>query len=68
MASDSVPFLNVESDFAKLVNVTDNEKSKLIDFAANDFASLRAALIDYVKAVYPLDYQNFEGIVTGKQA
>jgi hypothetical protein len=59
MASNSVPFTDVASDFTKLVNVTDNEKSKLIDFAANDFASLRSALIDYIKAVYPFDYQNF---------
>lgn len=36
-----------------------DEKSKVINFAANDFASLRESLIDYIKAVYPLDYQNF---------
>lgn len=60
MTTNSVPFTDVASDFAKLVNVEDNKKSQLIDFAASDFASLRQALIDYIKAVYPLDYQNFQ--------
>ena len=49
----------VESDFLKLVNVEEDKKSNLIDFGAVDFASLKSALVKYIKAVYPLDYQNF---------
>ena len=44
------------SDFLKLAKVEDADKEKLINFAATDFLNLRQALIDYIKAVYPLDY------------
>lgn len=50
---------NVQSDFLKLATIPESSKSQLIDFAATDFIVLRQKLIDYVKAVYPLDYQNF---------
>jgi hypothetical protein len=43
----------------KLVTFVDNEKSTLVDFTATDFASLRTALLNYIKLVYPLDYNNF---------
>jgi hypothetical protein len=49
----------VQSDFLKLVSVEEAKKDSLIDYTAADFASIKAALIDYIKAVYPLDYQNF---------
>lgn len=49
----------VTSDFLKLVRVEDTDKQRLINFAATDFLSLRQALIDYIKAVYPLDYNYF---------
>jgi len=49
----------VESDFLKLVNYPVIDKSQLINYAATDFESLRASLIEYIKTVYPLDYQNF---------
>ena len=49
----------VSSDFLKKVQIGVDEKSKIINFAANDFTSLRESLIEYIKAVYPLDYQNF---------
>lgn len=49
----------VASDFLKLVRVDDSKKSSLINFQSSDFLSLRSSLIDYIKAVYPLDYQNF---------
>lgn len=48
-----------ESDFLKLVNVQDFDKLNLIDFAQTDFLSLRTALLNYVRAVYPLDYNYF---------
>ena len=49
----------VQSDFLKKVNLVVDEKSKILNFAQNDFASLRENLIEYIKAVYPLDFQNF---------
>ena len=49
----------VNSDFLKLVEFPDSKKADLIDFAATDYISLRDALINYAKTVYPLDYQNF---------
>lgn len=50
---------NVTSDFLKLVKVEDVDKQKYIDFASTDFLSLRESLINYIKAVYPLDYNYF---------
>lgn len=49
----------VESDFLKLVQLPDSKKGDNIDYAATDFISLRTALVNYIKATYPLDYQNF---------
>jgi hypothetical protein len=49
----------VQSDFLKLVRVEDTDKTNLIDFAATDFLSLRQSLINYIKAVYPLEYNYF---------
>lgn len=49
----------VNSDFLKLVNFPEDRKSSLIDFAGSDFDSLKANLISYIRAVYPLDYNNF---------
>lgn len=50
---------SVKSDFLKLARFPEERKESLIDFAGTDFASLRLNLIDYIKAVYPLDYTNF---------
>lgn len=49
----------VESDFLKLASVEDADKSNLINFAATDFLTLRQSLLDYVKSVYPLEYNYF---------
>ena len=49
----------VASDYLKLVEVDDVKKDSLINFAATDFDTLKSSFIDYVKAVYPLEYQNF---------
>ena len=49
----------VQSDFLKEVSVDLDNKQRLIDFAASDFITYRQALIDYVKATFPLDYNNF---------
>jgi len=49
----------VGSDFLKSVRYPEERKQDLIDFAGTDFNTLRLNLIDYIKAVYPLDYTNF---------
>ena len=49
----------VESDFLKISKLPDSAKSDLINFAATDFETLRTELIRYIRASYPLDYQNF---------
>tara|TARA_R110000787_G_scaffold285804_1_gene402379 strand:- start:212 stop:1822 length:1611 start_codon:yes stop_codon:yes gene_type:complete len=48
-----------QTDFMKLASIPDRKKQEYIDYAGNDFYSIREDLINYVKAVYPLDYQNY---------
>jgi hypothetical protein len=50
---------SIESDFLKLGQVPDDRKSDLIDYNINGFDQYRKALQDYLKSVYPLDYNNF---------
>ena len=50
---------NINSDFLKLVNIPVEKRETLINFASTDFISLRDSLIEYAKAVYPLDYNYF---------
>jgi hypothetical protein len=50
----------VDSDFLKLLPSELDNKQKLIDYSASDFETLRQTLIKYVKATFPLDYNNFE--------
>jgi hypothetical protein len=47
------------TDFMKLGAIPDRKKQEFIDYAGNDFYSIRADLIEYIKSVYPEDYQNF---------
>ena len=49
----------VTSDFLKLIPVDLDNREKLLDYSAGDYATFRDALIKYSKAVYPLDYTNF---------
>ena len=49
----------VDSDFMRVVRDAQINKSTLIDYAGSDFETLRSNLIRYIKAVYPLDYNNF---------
>ena len=49
----------VKSDFLKFIPSELQNKERFINFAAADFASLRQNLIDYTKANFPLDYNNF---------
>jgi hypothetical protein len=50
----------VDSDFLKLLPSELDNKQKLINHSASDFETLRQNLIKYVKATFPLDYNNFE--------
>ena len=49
----------IESDFLKLGQVPDDRKSDLIDYNINGFDEYRTALQNYLRSVYPLDYNNF---------
>jgi len=49
----------IESDFLKLGQIPDERKPDLIDYNLNGFNDYRAALQNYLRAVYPLDYNNF---------
>lgn len=51
--------VTIESDFIKLLQNREEEKKEYIDFTANTFTSLVEALTSYIKAFYPLDYNNF---------
>jgi len=56
-----MPFTGeVKSDFLKSVVMPKSKKPNFINFAGTDFIELRQGLIDYIKAVYPLDYENFQ--------
>ena len=50
----------VQSDYLKRLPAELDNKQKLIDFASSDFNSFRDTLLKYVKATFPLDYNNFE--------
>lgn len=55
----NIPYTTAASDFLKFVEYKDDDKPNLVDYAATDFLSLRDSLIQYIKAVYPLDYNLF---------
>ena len=48
-----------QTDFMKIFSIPDRKKEDFINYAGNDFLSIREDLISYIKSVYPLDYQNF---------
>ena len=50
----------VQSDFLKYIPNELSNKEKLIDFSASDFDTYRVALVKYIKANFPNDYNNFE--------
>ena len=47
----------VSSDFMKLASIPESKKQQYIDYAGTDFYSIRSNIIEYIKSVYPLDYQ-----------
>ena len=48
-----------QTDFMKVFSIPDRKKEEFINYAGNDFLSIRQDLINYIKSVYPLDYENF---------
>jgi len=49
----------VKSDFLALGIVPENLRSEFIDYSTADFSEFKTSLLNYLKAVYPLDYTNF---------
>jgi hypothetical protein len=49
----------VTSDFLELGKMSDDAKKDLINYSADGFDEYKAALIAYLKAVYPTDFNNF---------
>ena len=57
---------SIESNFLKLGQVPDDRKQNLIDYNLKGFDDYRIALQNYLKAVYPLDYNNFSSSDLGQ--
>jgi hypothetical protein len=49
----------VKSDFLKDIIIPISKRPSVINYAATDFLSLRDSMIEYIRAVYPLEYENF---------
>ena len=49
----------ISSDFLQLGDLTPQIKSDRVDYSVADFDEYRTALLNYLQAVYPLDYNNF---------
>jgi len=49
----------VASDFLALGIVPENLRADLIDYSTADFSEFKTSLLNYLQAVYPLDYTNF---------
>ena len=50
---------DVKSDFLKDIIIPLDKRPSVINYAATDFLSVRDSLIEYIGAVYPLEYENF---------
>ena len=48
-----------QTDFMKSLGMDDARKGEFINFGGTDFLTIRQDLINYIKSVYPLDYDNF---------
>jgi hypothetical protein len=55
----NIPYTTASTDFLKNLVPDIDSRGDIIDFTATDFATLRQALIDYMKLVYGEQYQNF---------
>tara|TARA_R110002074_G_scaffold156462_2_gene312670 strand:- start:33 stop:1652 length:1620 start_codon:yes stop_codon:yes gene_type:complete len=49
----------IASDFLQLGTLTPQIKADRIDYSVADFDEYRTALLNYLKAIYPLEYNNF---------
>jgi len=50
----------VQSDYLKYLPGRLDDRTKVLDYSAADFETFRQTLIKYVKANFPLDYNNFQ--------
>ena len=50
---------SVNSDYLELGRVSEEFKSQSIDYSISDFSEYKEALLKYIQAVYPLEYNNF---------
>ena len=49
----------ITSDFLQLGALSTQTKASRVDYSAADFDEYRAALLNYLQAIYPLEYNNF---------
>ena len=49
----------IASDFLQLGTLTPQIKADRVDYSVADFDEYRTALLNYLKAIYPLEYNNF---------
>jgi len=49
----------IQSDFLQLGDVPESLKAEYVDFSVDGFYEYKTALLNYIKAVYPRDYNNF---------
>ena len=49
----------IASDFLKFGTLTPKAKAGLIDYSASEFEEFRDSLLQYIKAIYPTEYNNF---------
>ena len=49
----------IKSDYLRFAAIPELEKAALIDYSITDFDSYKAALLGYMKAVYPDQFTNF---------
>jgi len=49
----------IASDFLQVGTLTPQTKAARIDYSVADFEEYRTALLNYLKAIYPLEYNNF---------
>tara|TARA_R100000458_G_scaffold16207_3_gene13867 strand:+ start:618 stop:2237 length:1620 start_codon:yes stop_codon:yes gene_type:complete len=49
----------ITSDFLQVGNLSPQTKASRIDYSVADFEEYRTALLNYLQAIYPLEYNNF---------
>jgi len=50
---------SITSDYLQLGTLSPQTKASRVDYSVADFEEYRTALLNYIKAIYPLEYNNF---------